>query len=114
MTAVVKRSLEPSPAVPSIGSEYGWIVSRDELQIQWMIRNPVPDDVMQLISCHCNKSKCGSNVCMCVSHGLKCTELCQCANCENCDIDSENVTYSSGDSDISDDDENEKEDEEET
>ena len=36
VTAVVKRSLEPSPAVPSIGSEYGWIVSRDKLQIQWM------------------------------------------------------------------------------
>ena len=43
-----------------------------------MLRKPAPDEVFQLISCHCKKLKCTTGVWICVSHGLPCTDLCGC------------------------------------
>ena len=59
------------------------------LNIQWMLRNPVADEVMELVSCSCRKSKYCTNQCLCKSHGLKCTDLCSCNECENGDSDNE-------------------------
>lgn len=48
-----------------------------------MIRKPVPDIVLQSMSCSCKKSSCKTHVCYCTANSLRCTELCQCLNCEN-------------------------------
>ena len=38
------------------------------------------------ISCTCTKSGCNKNYCECFKSKVKCTELCRCRNCENCEI----------------------------
>ena len=37
------------------------------------------------ISCTCTKSGCNKNYCECFKSKVKCTELCRCRNCENCE-----------------------------
>ena len=83
VTAVIKKSLIPCPVIPSPCEDYGWIIKDGVLQIQWMLRKPVPDELIQLISCSCRKSKCLGNQCVCRSHGLPCTELCNRDSCES-------------------------------
>ena len=81
--AVVKKSVSnASPFVPSPDG-YGWKIKDDVLIIEWMLRKPVPEEIIELISCSCRKSKCDTNHCVCRSHSLKCTDLCSCNECEN-------------------------------
>ena len=81
-TAMIKKSLEATFQIPS-PHEKGWFVNDDTLEIQWMLRDPAPADVLQLLTCGCKKSKCSNGSCMCRSHGLKCSSLCTCNSCEN-------------------------------
>ena len=37
------------------------------------------------VICTCTKSGCNKNYCECFKSGEKCTSLCRCVNCENCD-----------------------------
>ena len=37
------------------------------------------------IICTCTKSNCNKNYCECFKNGEKCTSLCRCVHCENCD-----------------------------
>ena len=37
------------------------------------------------VICTCTKSGCNKNYCECFKNGEKCTSLCRCVNCENCD-----------------------------
>lgn len=39
----------------------------------------------QLRRCNCRKSNCLKKYCDCFQSGLKCTELCKCDGCQNCD-----------------------------
>ena len=48
-----------------------------------MVRKPVPDELIKLISCSCCRSKCLGNQCVCRSPKLLCTDLCNCGSCEN-------------------------------
>ena len=93
VTAVIKSSLTPSPFIPMPCEDYGWIVKDGKLQIQWMLRKPVPDDLIELVSCNCRKSKCSNNQCVCKSHGLPCTDLCNCDICENQSEDNNEDEY---------------------
>ena len=83
VTAVIKKSLIHCPLIPSLCENYCWIIKDDVLQIQWMLRKPVPNELIQLISCSCRKSKCLGKQCICRSHGLPCTDLCNCDSSEN-------------------------------
>ena len=88
MTAVIKKSLISCPAIPSPCEDYGWIIKDGMLQIQWMgcgsrLRKSALDELTELISCSCRKSKCLGNHCVCRSHGFPCLDLCNCDSCEN-------------------------------
>ena len=86
VTAVAKRSLFAQIIYPGPDG-HGWQLSDQSLNIQWMLRKPAPDDILQLLSCNCRKSKCKTQACVCVSHGLQCTDLCGCADvCENVNV----------------------------
>ena len=43
VTAAIKKSLISCPAVPSPCEDFGWIIKDGLLQIQWMLRKPVPN-----------------------------------------------------------------------
>ena len=49
-----------------------------------MLRDPAPAEVLQLLSCNCKKNKCSDGTYICHSHGLKCSDLCNCTDCDNC------------------------------
>ena len=83
VTAVIKKSLTPCPVTPSPCEDYGWIIKDGLLQIQWMLWKPAPDEIIELISCSCCKSKYLGNQCVCRSHGLPCTNFCNSDSCEN-------------------------------
>ena len=68
VTYIAKFLLELSPLIPS------------------PCKKPVLDEfIINLVSCNCRKSKCSTNQCVCKNHGLNCTDLCNCNECENND-----------------------------
>ena len=81
-TAIVKRSLVQFPNVPC-PDEHGWEFVDGKLEIKWMIRSPLPDDLVEFIYCNCKKSQCANNQCMCFAHKIDCSDLCACVGCEN-------------------------------
>ena len=103
VTAVVKASIfNCNPIIPCPDG-YGWIIKDDVLNIVWMLNKPVPEEIIELISCSCCKSSCKTDQCVCKAHSLNCTDLCNCTLCENGD---ENIIVENESSD-----EEEKEDE---
>ena len=100
VTALIKRSLENVPDVPSPNG-YGWKVVEGDLAIDWMLRKPAPEEILELVSCGCKRNNCG-NQCICKIHGLVCTDLCGCSNCENCTVNDDTDDNSDSDSDDSD------------
>lgn len=115
VTATIKHSLERHPVIPDPQDGFGWVIENGKLDIEWMLLPPAPEQVLQMITCACKK-KCVTRVCSCSSHGLSCTDLCNCKNCENreknkefvdseSDSDDEDDTFS--DNPISDNDEKE-------
>lgn len=76
-----KHCLQPIIDVPGpVGN--GWKEEDDLLLIDWMHQEPAPASLLAFIYCSC-KGKCSSNRCSCQKNNLKCTNLCQCQNCEN-------------------------------
>jgi hypothetical protein len=47
-----------------------------------MTRPSAPDSLREYVDCKC-KTGCGIQRCSCLKAGLKCTECCRCANCQN-------------------------------
>ncbi len=83
VSLIIKQALEPSPDIPSPDG-HGWrINSANELEVEWMTKNPAPDSILELIACKCKKSKCVSQSCTFLSDGLKCTDVCDCTDCSN-------------------------------
>lgn len=67
----------------------GWMDTGGVLNVNWMENKPAPDAVLEFASCKCKKTKCCNKQCKCKSLGLPCTDLCECVNCENEPIASE-------------------------
>ena len=61
----------------------GWILENGELKIDWMKQKPAPDSILEFVSCKCSKSMCKSGLCQCFKMSLRCTDACNCNNCEN-------------------------------
>lgn len=83
--AIWQRCLQSDPHVPSpVGR--GWKMERgeeeDELVVHWMDLQPAPKAVLDLLACNCPR-KCTLPKCECMANGLKCTEMCKLATCEN-------------------------------
>eukprot|EP00794_Sanderia_malayensis_P014792 gene14792-16327_t len=97
VAGIVKRAFEPNPEVPSLHG-FGWKINSDALEIEWMTKSPAPDSILELVSCNCKKAKCAMQNCVCVSHGLKCTDMCGCTNCNN-DLEEEDDDVSDSEDD---------------
>ena len=69
--------------------------------------NPAPDEILQMISCHCKKKSCLTDRCQCKKSNLLCTDLCGCFECSNQEIMDKDFDGESSaeDEDSSDDDE---------
>ena len=80
--AVWRRSLQSCPQVPSpVG--YGWVHEESKLSIKWMRGEPAPAALLESLSCSCARS-CKLPSCMCLTNGLKCTDMCRLRDCNNC------------------------------
>lgn len=83
------RADQPYPDLPS-PLHFGWeCKEKNDHYAPVMCMLPcAPETVLQLIRCSCVKRKCAPP-CKCLSHNLKCTELCVCGGdedmCDNCD-----------------------------
>ena len=89
---------------PPTPDGHGWMVNREKntISIEWIKELPAPQQLLELISCSCKKG-CKSGFCSCFSGTMKCTDVCQCINCENSVNDSETSSDDSwSDSDRSD------------
>ena len=87
VTSMVKKCLSPMTGMPSPDG-FGWRMEDNDssLSIQWMLLPPAPEEILQLICCNCKKLMCKSAACICVSHGLPCTDLCRCdGDGDSCD-----------------------------
>jgi hypothetical protein len=83
--AIWKRSLQKDPGTPDpVGK--GWKLETvdgvEELVIDWMDGQPAPQAVLDLLACTCPKS-CKMPKCVCLSNGLRCTDMCRLPDCEN-------------------------------
>ena len=101
--AIYKRALISKMNCPSpVG--YGWNINSDlQLQINWF-SGTTTADLLKIVTCKC-KTGCKTKRCVCKSHSLLCTELCQCATCENVEETHQNQAEESDDSSDSDSDE---------
>lgn len=68
---------QPSP------TDHGWIDKDGAYHIKWHSGEIAPPNILKTIFCACKKSHCKDGRCSCAEAGLKCTELCCCADCEN-------------------------------
>ena len=81
-----KLVTEFSPTIPPIGNNHGWDLIDGTLPRAIMTEKlPAPEFSVDLTSCKCKKSKCGTKMCSCLRNGLKCTEVCLCDDCTNTD-----------------------------
>ena len=79
--AVWRRSLQSCPQVPSpVG--HGWVHEESKLSIKWMCGEPAPAALFEFLSCSCARS-CNLPSCMCLTNGLKCTNMCWLCDCNN-------------------------------
>ena len=99
--AIWRRCMINDPETPSpVGN--GWQRDKNgDLTINWVSVKPAPDEILELLSCHCQR-KCKQDSCPCWLNRLKCTDACHKYACENeTVIDEEEIldTASNSDSD---------------
>ena len=75
------RCLSPNLNV-SLPQNNGWLLSDGQLEIAWMTKPAAPDSLIEFVQCKC-KTGCQTMRCSCLKSGLKCTDFCQCVNCQN-------------------------------
>ncbi|KAL8567391.1 hypothetical protein ACOMHN_001779 [Nucella lapillus] len=86
-----QRCLSCDPEAPD-PVQHGWRVEtqsgEEVLCLDWMDVQPAPDAVLELLACKC-PTTCTMETCVCLQHGLKCTNMCRVKNCDNqpCDDD---------------------------
>ena len=67
--------------------EYSWARTDDGLLTPELTDlPPAPDVIVEMSLCHC-KTPCNTNRCVSKKVELKCTEMCFCQNCKNCDLE---------------------------
>ena len=67
-------------------TDHGWETIDDKLIPIMTDESPAPDFSIELNSCGCQKTKCKTEKCSCLQNGLKCTDICNCLDCENVDM----------------------------
>ena len=89
-----KNCLEPCPNILE-PEGHGWKSENGNLLVDWMSDAPAPDTVLELLSCTCARS-CSNDSCICLTNGLKCTDMCRLKNCFNM-ADDNDVEFDSDD-----------------
>ena len=84
--AILKRALEQEIKAPT-PCDHGWHLEEGQLAVRWSTKELAPDILLKEVFCKCKKTGCSSAKCSCKTHGLKCTELCQCNQCTNFETD---------------------------
>ncbi|XP_066919527.1 uncharacterized protein [Clytia hemisphaerica] len=81
---VWKQSHISSQSLPD-PTNYGWndVVDDDLFEPVTTALLPAPKSIIQLTVCACKTTKCVDRRCKCHKNGLKCSEMCQCSDCEN-------------------------------
>ena len=54
----------------------------NKLEIDWGSQPPAPEDVLQLLACHCSGA-CRQSQCHYLQNSLSCTDACNLFDCEN-------------------------------
>ena len=54
------------------------------LKVQWMSGPLAPEQLLKVRQCKCTTG-CGSMKCGCMKAGVKCSIMCKCDGCVNCD-----------------------------
>ena len=85
LVAIWKRCLEQDTHVPTpIGR--GWKIEDEDgvakLVVDWMDVKAAPEATLELLACNCTKTWVAPK-CVCVTNGLRCTDMCRRAECEN-------------------------------
>ena len=81
LQAAIWRWLQSCPQVPSpVGHE--WLEEYGNLSIKWMNGEPALAVLLEFLSCFCVRS-CKLSNCICLTNGLKCTDMCCFRNCNN-------------------------------
>ena len=72
------KTREPEPV------DYGWYSTEEgELMPITTDETPVPESVVELCVYSCSKSRCVTNISICHSNGMGCTDMCQCIGSTN-------------------------------
>ena len=92
-----KSACNPMLALESpIGN--GWNQENETLVPEYMLFGPVPESIIELVSCKCTKG-CKQNTCSCRKAKLSCCDACSCNECENQDEDDEYTSENDTDND---------------
>ncbi|KAJ8886838.1 hypothetical protein PR048_013050 [Dryococelus australis] len=70
-------------------TDWGWKLQEGKYLLPMMDKNPVPDELIKLVSCNCS-ARCNTLQCTCKKNALPCTKgfgICQNGNCDNMDIE---------------------------
>ena len=67
---------------------HGWKNKDGQLEIDWGYEKLAPDEILEFISCKCTK-QCSVKKCCCIANKLPCTDLCNCKDCENSNVEFE-------------------------
>lgn len=79
---VWRSSLEAKPDIPSPHG-HGWIITNEDISIDWMDLPPAPKAILELLKCGCTTG-CSGNRCTCFKNRMPCTDCCGCSDaCEN-------------------------------
>ena len=64
----------------------GWKTEHEDgvakLVVDWMDLKPAPEAILELLACNCTR-KCVSPNCVCITNGLRCTDMCRLTECDN-------------------------------
>lgn len=90
-----KLSTEFMPSIPApatiANQDHGWELVDEKPKAIMTRELPAPEFALELTTCGC-KGGCRNKQCKCVKYDLKCSDACNCINCENEDSRFQSIT----------------------
>ena len=78
-----RNAHEAVPIIPD-PEIFGWKLIYDVYEGVLTDREPIPNVIVELNFCKC-QTECETMQCKCKRNNIRCTEMCSCTNCQNCD-----------------------------
>jgi hypothetical protein len=77
-----RHAMQPVLNMPTFYN-HGWKVDDEgNIAVEWMTIPAAPDSILEFVHCKCAKG-CENRRCSCLRASLKCSDLCQCIDCQN-------------------------------